>query len=89
MAFGGSLPQINLGVQDVTQGGHHKVIYTRNYRFSKRGLEGALKKRESRDLFFCKFDACTKLRASRETISDSESYNLFLCSSVEGISVNA
>ncbi|GFV68095.1 transposon Ty3-I Gag-Pol polyprotein [Trichonephila clavipes] len=24
MAFGGSLPQINLGVQGVTQGGHHK-----------------------------------------------------------------
>ncbi|GFY05484.1 hypothetical protein TNCV_218661 [Trichonephila clavipes] len=23
MAFGGSLPQINLGVQGVTQGGHH------------------------------------------------------------------
>ncbi|GFX86505.1 hypothetical protein TNCV_3727741 [Trichonephila clavipes] len=25
MAFGGSLPQINLGVQDVTQGGHHSL----------------------------------------------------------------
>ncbi|GFX65109.1 hypothetical protein TNCV_452471 [Trichonephila clavipes] len=24
MAFGGSLPQINLGVQGVTQGGHHR-----------------------------------------------------------------
>ncbi|GFU81405.1 hypothetical protein TNCV_1380731 [Trichonephila clavipes] len=26
MAFGGSLPQINLGVQGVTQGGHHTVL---------------------------------------------------------------
>ncbi|GFS77171.1 hypothetical protein TNCV_3757731 [Trichonephila clavipes] len=25
MAFGGSLPQINLGVQSVTQGGHHNM----------------------------------------------------------------
>ncbi|GFX23813.1 hypothetical protein TNCV_1788441 [Trichonephila clavipes] len=25
MAFGGSLPQINLGVQGVTQGDHHKL----------------------------------------------------------------
>ncbi|GFU96285.1 ATP-dependent DNA helicase [Trichonephila clavipes] len=26
MAFGGSLPQINLCVQGVTQGGHHKMV---------------------------------------------------------------
>ncbi|GFU86687.1 hypothetical protein TNCV_2881071 [Trichonephila clavipes] len=26
MAFGGSLSQINLGVQGVTQGGHHKLV---------------------------------------------------------------
>ncbi|GFX38645.1 hypothetical protein TNCV_3476351 [Trichonephila clavipes] len=29
MALAGSLPQINLGVQGVTQGGHHKVNFIR------------------------------------------------------------
>ncbi|GFY26271.1 uncharacterized protein TNCV_24691 [Trichonephila clavipes] len=33
MAFGGSLPQINLGVQGVTQGVHHSGIQRVNPKF--------------------------------------------------------
>ncbi|GFV82685.1 transposable element Tc3 transposase [Trichonephila clavipes] len=49
MAFGGSLPQINLGVQGVTQGGHHTIqSYMRGdpLKNSSRGLK-LQEKRES------------------------------------------